>query len=80
MNFVFNPPPPVIMGMPTAVFFLILALVAIWSTIWKGLALWRSARNKHTAWFVVLLLVNTVGILEIIYIYFFGKISKKNKK
>lgn len=47
----------------------------VWSFIWKGWALWRAARDGKNIWFVVLLLVNTVGILEIIYIF---AISKKN--
>jgi hypothetical protein len=49
--------------------FLIIPL-AIWVIVWKGIALWKSARNNQMAWFVVLLLVNTIGILEIIYIFF----------
>ena len=51
---------------------LILVLVA-WSLAWKGVALWKSARNDQTAWFVVMLIVNTLGILEIIYIFAFSK-------
>lgn len=54
---------------------LLLAIVLIWSLIWKGIALWKAARNFHTAWFVVLLIVNTIGILEIIYIFGFSKKS-----
>jgi len=45
----------------------------VWSVIWKGLALWKAARNKDKWWFIVMLLVNTVGILEILYIYVFRK-------
>jgi methionyl-tRNA synthetase len=51
----------------------LLALAIIWTIIWKGIALWKAARNSHTAWYVVLLIVNTVGILEIIYIFGFSK-------
>ena len=76
MDFVFNPPPPVIMGLPAAVFFLILALVAIWSLVWKGFALWHAARNTHKVWFIVMLGANTIGILEIIYLAFFSKKRK----
>lgn len=47
--------------------------LAIWSIIWKGIALWKAARNSSKAWFVVMLAVNTMGILEIIYIFFFSK-------
>jgi methionyl-tRNA synthetase len=52
---------------------LLMAVLIIWSVIWKGVALWKAARNSHTVWYVVLLIVNTVGILEIIYIFGFSK-------
>jgi len=48
------------------------ALIA-WTLVWKALALWRAARNGHKVWFIVLLVVNTVGILEIIYYFLVGK-------
>ncbi|MBK5211777.1 MAG: hypothetical protein JJE36_05650 [Coriobacteriia bacterium] len=51
----------------------LLYILLIWTVVWKGLALWRSARNKQPAWFIVLLMVNTVGILEIIYLVFFNR-------
>ena len=55
-----------------------LAIVLVWSFIWKGLALWNSARNHQKAWFVILLIVNTLGILEIIYLLFFRKNQNAN--
>jgi len=51
----------------------IFILAAIWTIPWKGVALWRAARNQSVAWFVVLLIINTLGILEIIYIFAFSK-------
>lgn len=51
----------------------IIVLVALWCLPWKGIALWKAARNGHKAWFIVLLLLNTLAILEILYIYVFGK-------
>ena len=57
-----------------------IAFLAIWSIVWKGLALWKSAKKNHLAWFVVLLLINTAGILEILYIYIFSKSSTKSKQ
>lgn len=51
----------------------IIVILAIWSLIWKGLALWRSARSGHQGWFVVFLLFHTLGLLEIIYIVFVNK-------
>ena len=52
-------------------------ILLIWSGVWKAIALWKSARNKHTAWFIVMFIVNTIGILPIIYIAFFSKPKKK---
>jgi hypothetical protein len=57
---------------PVWMTWVILAL-AIWTIPWKGVALWRSARNSSKVWFIVLLLINTLGILEIIYIFGFSK-------
>jgi len=51
----------------------LIPLFLIWSFIWKGMALWRAAQNNSKPWFVVLLLVNTMGILEILYLYVFSK-------
>lgn len=47
-----------------------------WSIAWKGVALWKAGRNNQLPWFIVLLVINTVGILEIIYIFAFQKKSK----
>ncbi|HKV44260.1 MAG TPA: DUF5652 family protein [bacterium] len=48
----------------------VLPLIVVWTLVWKGLALWRAARAGQTGWFVVLLLVNTLGLLEIVYLLF----------
>ena len=64
----------------------VLALLMIWEAIWKGIALWKSARNNQLAWFAAILILNTAGILPILYIYLFQKkelvkeIAKKKKK
>jgi hypothetical protein len=52
---------------------ILIVLSIVWTLPWKGVALWKSARNKHLVWFILLLLVNTLGILEIIYIFGFSK-------
>ena len=52
----------------------------VWNLFWKGWALWRASKNDSKAWFVVLLLVNTLGILDILYIFVFGKNKNKGKK
>jgi hypothetical protein len=48
-------------------------LLLIWSLIWRGMALWKAAREGSKVWFIVLLVVNTVGILDILYLYVFSK-------
>ena len=52
-----------------------LPLILLWSLFWKGLALWHSARRRRPIWFIVLLFVNTIGILEIVYLFFIAKIK-----
>ncbi len=56
---------------------IIISAVLLWTIPWKGVALWRAARNQEKIWFIVLFLVNTLAILEILYIFIF---SKKNKR
>ncbi|OGD61845.1 hypothetical protein A2160_00950 [Candidatus Beckwithbacteria bacterium RBG_13_42_9] len=45
----------------------------VWSMFWKGLALWHAAGRKQKIWFIILLVLNTFGILEIIYLVFVAK-------
>ena len=44
----------------------------VWVIAWKGWALWKAARQNQKWWFIPLLVVNTLGILEILYIYVFS--------
>jgi len=53
-----------------------ISVLLLWSTVWKGLSLWKAARNNQRYWFVALLIVNSLGILSIIYIAFFQKKRK----
>jgi hypothetical protein len=46
-----------------------LGILVVWSLLWKGLALWHAGRKGQPWWFVILLVVNTLGILEIIYLF-----------
>ncbi len=48
---------------------LFIALAIIWTIVWKGLALWRSAELRQKYWFLAILVINTLGILEIIYLF-----------
>lgn len=53
-------------GMSFNIFLLILFL---WTIPWKIYAVWIAAKNDQKKWFVVLLLLNTMAILEIFYIF-----------
>ena len=71
--------PSIAESMGTPIWFL--SLVLIWILVWKLLALWKAARNKHLVWFILLAIINTLGILEILYVFIFSKLSiKKNPK
>ncbi len=50
-------------------------ILALWSITWKIYAAWIACKNDHKRWFVALLLLNTIGILEIFYILRIAKRS-----
>lgn len=41
---------------------------AIFDLILRGFALWKAARKDQNIWFIALLVVNSMGILPIIYL------------
>ncbi|MEK7109157.1 MAG: DUF5652 family protein [Patescibacteria group bacterium] len=53
--------------------FIVLAI--LWSVFWKGLALWHAARRGQYWWFLIILFVNTLGILELIYLFVVAKLK-----
>jgi len=59
----------------TNLLIIILFALTSWSLVWKGLALWKAAQKKEVRWFLAILILNTLGILPIIYL-----ILKKEKK
>lgn len=50
-----------------------LLIALLWVLPWKGVALWKAARLSHKKWFIAMLILNTFGILEIVYIYFIAR-------
>jgi len=54
----------------------VLLILVLWSIFWKGWALWKAARGGQKYWYIALLLVNSLGILEIIFLIFFQKKPK----
>jgi len=52
-------------------------ILSVWEFIWKAVALWKAARNSSRGWFATLLVVNSLGIIPILYIFLFSKTTKK---
>jgi hypothetical protein len=48
-------------------------ITGLWALPWKGIALWKAARRSEKWWFIALLLINTLAVLEILYIFVFSK-------
>ena len=56
-------------GVNELIIIVLLSGAVAWSLIWKGIALWHAARNGQKGWYVALLVVNTLGLLEILYVF-----------
>ncbi len=63
--------------MPRSAWLFLIILIFIWTLPWKGWALWKAARANDKIWFITLLVINTLGILEILYIFVFSKQFRK---
>ena len=59
---------------------IIVILATIWTIPWKGFALWKSARKGDSLWFIILLIVNTLAILEILYIFIFSERKEEDRE
>lgn len=64
---------PFLSGIPASLLFVLIVALALWTTIIKAFALWFSARNGQKFWFAALLVVNSLGILELVYLLAFRK-------
>ncbi|HYD92999.1 MAG TPA: DUF5652 family protein [Candidatus Paceibacterota bacterium] len=58
------------LGILFPVFWIVLL---VWTFASKALGLWYAARNCQRVWFVVFMLVHTIGILEMIYLKWYQK-------
>lgn len=63
-----------------ASFQILVILAILWTLPWKAVALWKSARANDKIWFILLLVINTLAILEILYIFIFSKRKRKEKE
>jgi len=63
-----------------SIFIPLVLVVVFWTVALKGYSLWYAARAGQKKWFIVLLVVNTLGILEIIYLVWFRPKSPAQTK
>lgn len=56
---------------------IVIILMVLWVLPWKGVALWKAAKRGERGWFIVFLILNTLALLEIIYLFV---IIKRNPK
>ena len=57
----------------------LIVIVLLWTLPWKAAALWRAARRAQFGWFLTMIVLNSLGILEILYIFIFSKKKKKEE-
>ena len=57
---------------PPLIYYWLIPLI-VWSITWKVLALWKAARNRQLGWFLFLFVINSAGVLEILYIYYYQR-------
>jgi hypothetical protein len=46
----------------------LIIVLAIWEAIWKLVGMWKAGRNNQLGWFICIALINTIGILPIVYL------------
>jgi len=54
----------------------LISMLAIWTLAWKGASLWHAAKDDSKPWFIALLLSNTAGLLDALYIF---RVSRTRK-
>ena len=57
----------------------LLLLIIAWCLAWKGVALWKASRKSDKWWFIAILVLNTLAVLEILYIFIFSKKKKPDQ-
>lgn len=60
-------------------FIFIIITLSIWESVWKAIAMWKSARKGDLVWFICIFILNTAGILPILYIYLFSEKKESSK-
>lgn len=57
---------------------LLIAVLVVWELIWKAIALYKAWKKGDKLRFVLIFILNTCGLLSMIYIFLWDR--KKNKK
>ena len=55
---------------------ILIIILVLWELYWKAHALWIAAQKHDKIFFIAILLINSIGILPIYYLYknnFFNK-------
>ncbi|MBT7706318.1 hypothetical protein HN747_02615 [archaeon] len=55
-----------------------LALLMAWTIIWKGVGLWKAGRKNNLPMFLLILLINSAGIIPIGYLIYL-RYSREDK-
>ena len=56
----------------------LMIILGVWDIVWKLIAMWHAAKNGHTGWYVVLAIINSLGILPMLYLFVVCKSVKKS--
>jgi hypothetical protein len=48
-------------------------MALLFELVMKGIALWKCGRNNQPGWFIAILIINSAGLLPIIYLLAFQK-------
>ena len=59
---------------------IIIILISLWTLVWKVYASWNASKKGQKKWFVAIIVFNTLGILDMIYIFAILKKSLKQVK
>jgi hypothetical protein len=55
----------------------IVLFIIVWDIVWRLVTMWKAGRNNDFVWFICIAILNTLGILPIIY-YFSHRKKTKN--
>lgn len=55
----------------------IFIVAMLWTLPWKGYALWTASKRGDKRWFIFLIILNTLAILDIFYIFYVAKKTPK---